>query len=276
MEAEVIPGYSHSDPPDYGGIRFCSHINVLRKGKSDPDIFSSAHICVTDTKRVVAISHALTELKRNPITGEKVSDYAISLSNITNLLWYKLNRGFGSNDFPRNLDAVIKARIILSSYITQGITATYKEIVERSANGQLSQEQAAAYIVALKGKISLPEAISVDNIEDSLNFSEEYFNQFSETLSQNARLIKERDNTIRELSGDVERLKEQLAQANDDNEQKQIKLDDLAEKVRAIEEQSAIAAHKKIVRKSIILTSTWNSLDNNCGCRSCYCDLDYL
>lgn len=55
------------------------------------------------------------------------------------------------------------------------------------------------------------------------------------------------------LSGDVERLKEQLAQANNDNEQKQIKLDDLAEKVRAIEEQSAIAAHKKIVRKSIIL-----------------------
>ena len=99
---------------------FCSNINKLRKGHQTSDYLTSKYLCITDTRRVREISQAIAEVQKNE-AGEKFCDYAVSLSYITNLLWYKLNRGFGSTEFPKNLDVVIKARTILGSYVTHGI-----------------------------------------------------------------------------------------------------------------------------------------------------------
>lgn len=219
------------------GYLFCSHINKLRKGYQTTDYFSSKFLCVTDTRRVREISMAIAKSMKNTTTGEKYCDYAVSLSYITNLLWYKLNRGFGSTEFPHNLDVVIKARTILSSYITQGITLTYNDIKTKVSSGDLTAEQAAARIVALKEKTTLPENLKSDNIEDALNFSEEHFAQFEETISQNRRLLLERNKTIQELSDNLEDLKYQLAKALTKDAEKQKQIDQLTYRINTIDEQ---------------------------------------
>lgn len=253
LEQREIPGFSADDSSNFEAMRFCSHINVLRKGEKTSDLFLSKYLCITGTKRVLDISRVLIDLDYNSSNGERPCGFAASLNYITNLLWYKLNRGFGSVDFPHNLDAVIKARILLSGYISQEITTTYSELKQRAISGELNQEQAASYIVALKEKAILPEALNSDNIEDTLDFSEEYFSRFAETISQNARLIKERDDTISGLSANVKKLEEQLSQANNANEQKQQQIDSLAEKIRAIEQKDLEAKKRKAVFKSKVL-----------------------
>lgn len=247
LEGINISEYPLNDEANTEGYMFCSHINKLRKGDQSTDYFSAKYLCVTDTRRVLDISKALTEQLKNPSTGEHYNDYAISLSHITNLLWYKLNNGFGSTQFPSNLDVVIKARVLLSSYITQGITATYKDIRNRSKSGELTEEQAAAYIVALKEKVSLPEALDSDNIEDSLDFSAEHFDKFAETLSQNRRLLEERDKMVRRLSDDVSKLENELTEAKKQNDEKQHQIDDLSQKIDAIDQKQKDEAKKKRV-----------------------------
>ena len=245
LEGLKLSEFPDTDEQNFEGYMFCSHINKLRKGQQTTDYLASKYLCVTDTRRVLEISKAIAEYEKNQNSGDRYCDYAVSLSYITNLLWYKLNRGFGSFEFPKNLDVVIKARTILSSYITQGITTTYKDIRDKFAAGELTQEQAAARIVALKEKKTLPEDLDADNIEEDLNFTEEHFAEFGETLAQNRRLLNERDKTIEELSGSVKELQGQLSQANMQNDEKQKQIDELTERVNAIEEQERAKLKKK-------------------------------
>lgn len=252
LEGLRLPDFSDTDAQSAEGYMFCSHINKLRKGQQTTDYLLSKFLCITDTRRVLEISRAIAEHEKNSSSGERYCDYAVSLSYITNLLWYKLNRGFGSSEFPKNLDVVIKARTILSGYITQGITTTYKEIRTKAATGELTQEQAAARIVALKEKATLPEDLDADNIEEALNFTEEHFAQFEETLAQNRRLLIERDKTIEELTGNVKELQGQLSQANTKNDEKQKQIDRLTERVNAIEEQERAKLKKKKDRIALI------------------------
>jgi len=256
LEGQSLPGYPLDDQFNEEGLRYCSHINVLRKGVQTKDLLSSKFICVTDTKRVLDISRALTESQKNPVTGERYCDYAVSLNHITNLLWYKMNRGFGSTDFPRNLDAVIKARTVLAGYVSQGISTKYKEIKTKAATGELSSDQAAAYIVALKEKEVLPEALDPETVDNSLDFSTEYFNKFEETIAQNARLLKERDDTIRDLSKELDSLQDQLSKEKESSIKKQRQIDELAERIKHIEEIDANKSNRKRIMNSRLLL-TW-------------------
>lgn len=263
LEQTELPGFNVSDSANIEAMRFCSFINVLRKGEKASDIFLSKYLCVTGTRRILDISRALIDHEYNSVLVDRPCGFAASLNYITNLLWYKLNRGFGSVDFPHNLDAVIKARILLAGYISQGITSTYNNIKQKALNGELNQEQAASYIIALKEKTVLPESLNADNIGDTLDFSEEYFNKFAETISHNERLIKERDDTISGLSEEVKLLNEQLSKAKDANEQKQQQIDSLAEKIKTIEQKNAQTEKRRVVFRSRIHLAwsiTWKLL----------------
>lgn len=251
LEGIVLEDYPATEELNAEGFMFCSHINKLRKGYQTADYLASKYLCVTDTRRVREISKAIAEEQKNE-AGERFCDYAVSLSYITNLLWYKLNRGFGSSEFPKNLDVVIKARTILSSYITQGIATTYKDIRSKVASGKLTQEDAAACIVALKEKATLPENLNEDNIEDSLDFSEEHFAQFEETLAQNRRLLVERNRIIQELTGNVQELQGQLDNALAQDKEKQQQIDKLTDRVNAIEAKEKAELKKKQDRKALL------------------------
>lgn len=250
LEGSNLHEYPETDEVNREGYQFCSHINKLRKGKQVADCLSSRYLCVTDTRRVLEISRALAENEKNLVTGERYCDYAVSLSYITNLLWYKLNRGFGSTEFPKNLDVVIKARTILTGYITQGIALSYKDIRSKAASGELTEEQVAARVVALRGKTILPEELTTDTAEDALCFKEEYFARYEEMLAQKNRTLLERDRTIELLSEAKSRLQEELAQVDVQNREKEQQIEILTERVNAIEEQEQIKIQKRNIMRA--------------------------
>ena len=262
LEGFDLQDYPYTEEINTEGYLFCSHINKLRKGEKAIDYLSSKYLYITDTRRVLEISKAI--MKNNIAINDdnKYCDYCISLSHITNLLWYKLNRGFGSTDFPKNLDVIIKARTILSGFISQGISSTYKEVKNKAASGELSKEQAAAYIVALREKVTSPEDLNNENIEDLLDFSEEHFSHIEETIAQNKTMLVERDKAIEELSIEVSNLKSKLNCAASDNEEKQTKIEALENRIRNIEEQEKDKEKKRKRRKvwwSFIWSIFWRS-----------------
>lgn len=50
------------------------------------------------------------------------NDYAVSVDRMTNILWYKLGNGFGTKNYPCNVNIVLKARTVLSATIIAAIT----------------------------------------------------------------------------------------------------------------------------------------------------------
>lgn len=209
LEAEEIEGFSLDE--SYEAIRYCSNINKRRKGVLVQDYLKSGYLFVTNTTKVLEISKSLIE-KRKPVNmHERYCDYAISLSYITNLLWYKLNRGFGEQKFPHNIDVVVKARVLLSGYITQGISSIYQEIKEKFAAGELSQEAAANRIIALRDKTFLPEEITNENLEKNLSFGNDYLNLLTENNKKNELQIKEQHQIIEELKQKIQEQEEKEA-----------------------------------------------------------------
>ncbi len=249
LEGMSCLDFPNTEEANREGYMFCSHINKLRKGNISPDYLSSHVLFITDTRRVLEISNFITEQINSQDPEIQNCDYAVSLSKITNLLWYKLNRGFGSTQFPENLDVIIKARVILSSYINQNISNTYKNIKEKVKAGELTQEQAAARVMALKEKSILPENFSKENIDDALNFTEEHFCQFEESLAQNRRLLNEQNKTIEDLSYSVEGLQKRLSDSERENYLKQQQIDNLSQKIQSIEEKEKQKENKKRVIK---------------------------
>ena len=225
LEGIDLEEYPTSKPENDEGYRFCSHIHKLRKGRQATDELSSQVLLVTGTQRVLDISHALVGILGQPKNGERSCGYAVNLSRITNILWYKLNRGYGSTEFPQNLDAVIKARTILSGYITQGISNSYQEIQRKASEGGLSEDEIAARLVALRRKPTLPEDLTAGNVEESLDFTEAHLTAIEETLSLNKNLLRERDQTIEMLSVQRDKLMSHLSRMEAEDRKKQGQID---------------------------------------------------
>lgn len=234
LEAELQDRFPVSELANYEGLRFCSHINKLRHGEQATDLLDSKYVFVTDTRRVQEISSAFAEEQKNQTTGERYAEYAVSLSRITNLLWYKLNRGFGAKEFPRNLDVVIKARVVLTNYIKQGVASTYKVVKEKFDNGELTADQAARYIVALRDKPMLPEELQFDNIEEGLVFSEEYLNSVAEDVATSQRVVEEKNRLIAEKDEMIRELNTRLSNAKQDSIEKQAQIDSLTDDVNRL------------------------------------------
>jgi len=214
LEADM-PGMPVADDSYYEGMKFCSHINKLRKGYQTQNYLDCKYLCVSNTRRVVEVSRAICEQKKNPSSDERYCDYAVSLTRITNILWFLLNRGFGSKELPKNLDVVIKARLILSAYITQGVTEAFKEIKRKLDNKEITEEEAAGYTLALRRKHTLPEDISAASIKEDLDFSENAIGHFVEESAVNHHKINEQTTRILELENEVKELKSDLERSQD-------------------------------------------------------------
>ncbi len=109
-------------------VKMISHINKLRNNKPFYEYTESGAIFITETRKVQEYSRKMVDLISNEISSEKkMVGYAISMGMITNILWYKLSKGFGNNDFPQNINSVLKAKIVLSNLISQNVSKKFDE-----------------------------------------------------------------------------------------------------------------------------------------------------
>lgn len=186
------------------GLMYCSHINKLRKGQFFQDFAKCKFVFVTRTTTVLEVSKFLSNLEKDD--ESRRCDYALHLNNITNILWYKLNKGFGSMSFPKNLDSICRARQILSGYVTQGVYEKYNQLKSEYENGMINLEHLEECILTMREKKLLPEELTVANMTENLDFDDAYFDKKAEEIAQKDRLLDERNERIKELNKDKQTL----------------------------------------------------------------------
>ena len=202
------------------GLKLVSHINKRRGGKRIPNEIDSEHLLVTNTRAILSVSAEKVEEIKREENLDYLSSFAVSLDKITSLLWYKLGNGFGNTSFPKNVDAVLQARIVLSSYIAKKADAAYSDIKRQYDNGTITGDRLAARIITLRHKPMRPEDLQGDDIETVMDFSPEFIRRFEEQVSTDRQASAEKDKIIEELKAEATKT--------------------AAEKDAAIEEQAVI------------------------------------
>lgn len=187
-------------------LTYVSHINKLRKGVRYKEYTESGYIFVTETSKVLDVSKNMIAL----LSAEDEKDaihacgFAQNMSGISNILWYKLNKGFGRKDFPQSLDAVLKAKVVLAKHISQKVSKAYQELKKQYEEGSISKEIMAARMLALREKSEKPEDISIDNVENELDFSPEYYKAYETAIEQNKTLLQDKDDLIKKITEKAE------------------------------------------------------------------------
>ena len=190
-------------------LKFISHINKLRKGELFTDYAKTKYIFITRTRTTIEISNSMPQ--ESKINNTKL---AISMNFFTNWMWCKLNRGFGADNFPKSIDVLIKAKIILSNFVSDEVLKLYTKFKEQYKSGQLTEDIMAFRIMALREKNTKPEDISSDNVDDELNFDDDFINRYREERDKQQFQLKLQNEKIKELtkendnnSAEIERLK---------------------------------------------------------------------
>lgn len=206
------------------GWKAICHINKLRRGQIYDFELDSHFMLVTDSRNVLETSNVQVEKDKASHADHQAAQYAVSLNYITNLLWYKLDGGFGGDKFPSNALLLLRSRIVLSECIAKRVEAFYQENKERYTKGEINQEQLAARVLVLREKPSLPEEISKDNIQDALDFSPTTLSRIEVEIQSNRQLRFEQEKIIQSLQAENQEI--------------------LAVKTKEIEEKEAIILRK--------------------------------
>lgn len=189
-------------------LRQISHINVLRRGNIDRFILDAGHVIVTNTRSLLQASSEQSRGASGDEPGHAACDYAISVSRLTNILWYKLGGSFGQRAFPSNVDAIYKTRIVLSSAIAQNVVREFTETQKQYRDGDLTDEQLAGRILALKEKPITPDTITRDSIDDDLNFSSDFLARYERDREASKKAVAEKDQEIQRIKREVELIDE--------------------------------------------------------------------
>ena len=229
------------DPQLQDEWKFVSHINKLRKGQRFEDNLDSEFLVVTNKSSTLRISKEQSDALKERFSLDWVNDYAVSVDYITNLLWYKLGNSFNKKALPLNINAVLKAKVALSSVISHNILTTYQEAREQFNQGIITETQLVSRILALQNKPLLPEELEAETIEDSMDFSEELLSRYEEE----SRLDKE----------SLKRKDQELVLKNAIIESQQEKNQELEAKLRVFEEKEETREKRKDKIKRITLFS---------------------
>ena len=244
------------DPQQYDSIKFSSHINKLRKGRIYPYDLDAEYLIVTNSGVTLRASREQVERVMKEQAVDSACDYAVSVERLTNILWYKLGNGLGRKEYPNNVNAVLKARMLLASKISQNISKLYMETRAQYRAGVITEDQLASRIITLRKKPITPEELTAETIEDSLDFSLEYLTRYEEEVNRNKEALQKKEHLLQVLSDQKDRVisekddalaeKEQLIQAQQD---RNTELEaELAEYHRKDKEKE----QKRINRKKIV------------------------
>lgn len=222
--------------------KLVSNINKLRKGKCFSNDIDAEYLIVTNSKMTLLYSQEMTTSKKVESKSEYISNYAVSLDKITSLLWYKLGNGFGKRSYPSNVNAVLRARIVLSASIAKKADLAYSDIKKQYEEGIITEDQLAARIITLRGKPSLPEELQGDDIDETMNFSSEFLMRYEEMVKENQKTLGEKDEIIDVIKKESENKDRTILSQNDIIASQQ---EELARKDSVIAEKEKSLAKKE-------------------------------
>jgi len=134
-------------------------INILRqlKENTEQSIEKSEYIFVSDTGKVVNMAN-------DPMVKDvKLPPLALTMTYLTSRFWFNLNKSLGSSNFPKSMDVITKAQIVLSSTWNKHLTSVYEDLVEKHKDKELTDDEFQRSVAALKSDRHKPEDIDNEN-----------------------------------------------------------------------------------------------------------------
>lgn len=208
---ETIPDKFPKDEKSFEAVKFTNHILKLRKGDRPTDYTKCKYLLVTETRRIQELSNYKRE-------SSSECGCAVPVSVITNVLWFKLGSGFSKKQYPVNTDALYKAKRILAGELFNNITRVYNDTKSKYSSGQLDKEQVARRIVLLHDKSIMPDDITNSNVDDVMDFSQEFLEKCENEIKYSKVKSEEKDRVIvslREREQDSEKERAQLREKLD-------------------------------------------------------------
>lgn len=213
-----------------------SHINILRKGKSDLPFEKCEATFVTATNRTKKLAFA-TEIYK-----ESDAPLATSLEFVINRFWFRLHKGFGEGSKPSTLDMISQARTILSGMLTDRVYSEYQKLKCEYENGKMSKEQFVIANNDLKDQLRRPEEIDSERIEMEIQMMEKWdFEEVNANYTHQKGLLVDAVHENEELSNQLQREKNERRSSEELNKKYQIQLsqkdDQLHRSIQEIEEK---------------------------------------
>ena len=223
------------DGSQENNVKLISNINKLRKGNVFDNNLEAEYLIVTNATDILKASKEQADI----LKIDTRCDFAISVEKMTNILWYQIGKLFGKNEFPKNVNAVLKARTLLSSNIAQNVCKLYSETNKKYSSGEIGEEQLKARIIAINKKPLLPEDLDAENIEDIMDFSSESIMKYEEEIAKD----KEK----------IEQYEKELNRIQEDNKSKEIKKKKVELELEAYKDKERKNIERKIFIKKCIL-----------------------
>ena len=178
-------------------LKFLNYVSIHRKETSNNNFENIGHILLTGNILTQRIAWH-ESVKKNGCVP-----LATNLNFLTNKFWFKLNRGFGSDNYPKSFGIISKAQILLSAELNKSVGKKFEELQRDSKNGKLTSEQAISIIVELRKRAKKPEDIEVNEItsilesisEDSIEkirMEQEFFKTNASKQKNENTILKER------------------------------------------------------------------------------------
>ncbi len=210
-------------------------INTFRKGVNNNRFEKCGHLYVTETAFAKYLAH------NNLVKFEDYdTPFAKDIDFVTTRFWFTLKKGFSNKQsLPKSFDVITKAKIILSSHLTNGISKSYENLLEDKKNGKLTDDEAIARSYSLREKPSTPEEINNDNLDEALDFilNENHLEDFYREKVRKEQLLEttQKEKEKEELELALQSYKEKEKQEN--------------ERIKKIEYNQ---------RKSVYVNDAWN------------------
>lgn len=188
---EVERDLAISDDDAYKHLCVISFINRLRNGYINKNIDLSRYIYVTGKNARLSVAKKFKE---------KDGCVAVtSLDWLTNIFWYRLNKGVLNEKFPLSFNAVTKAKILFAANNDDQIAKYYDDFIQKAHN--VTEEQNSAYIYELKKSVKSVDEINFENINEIQDtfLSQETFEAYEERMKQVVLENQKRDEELEEL-----------------------------------------------------------------------------
>lgn len=190
-------------------LKFLNYISIHRKQANENNFDNIKYILLSGNHKTLNVAWH-KEIKK----GGNVP-LATDLSFLTNKFWFKLNKGFGKNRYPKSFDIITKAQIILSTQLNESVGKKFDELQVKFKDGELTEEQAKATIIELRKQMKKPEEIKEEDIssildsisEDSIEVflkEQEHFKNMAHKETEENTLLK---NDLRQKENEIEEHK---------------------------------------------------------------------
>ena len=176
-------------------FKIFSKVNFFRKGESQKQFENIGHLFITENRFAKYLAHNISvKVRENDVPFAKDIDYIITK------FWFKLKKGFSNKQsLPISFDVVTKAKIILSSHLTNNVSHCYQILIDETKSGKLTNEEALQRSYELRVRPNRPEDLNIENVENTLEFlnNESYFedifreNERKDTLLYQTQLKNE-------------------------------------------------------------------------------------